>query len=176
MKSCFLNIKVKSECFFIFKFHNNRICFFALIKSECFFIFKFHNAVTSLIDLMVRSCAFPFRCFLAIWIAWKRSNRLYIWLFSCSRQASILAGSSLGNLAEHALGTRNPCHQQYTSNSHLFSYMIDYGGSAMVNSIAVVSIFSFVGWTMMCPMLPRLSYVYIGILRKSLFFSTPFPP
>ena len=31
----------------------------------------------------------------------------------------MLAGSSLGNLAERALGTRNPCHRQYTSNSHL---------------------------------------------------------
>ena len=135
------------------------------------------NIVTSLIDLMARSYAFPFRCFLAFWIAWKWSNRLCIWLFSCSRRASILVGSSLGNSAERALGTHNPCHRQYTSNSHLFSYRVDHGGSATVNSIAVVSVLSFVGLpTMICPMLPRLSYVYIDILRKSLFFPTHFPP
>ena len=138
------------------------------------------NAVISLIDLMARSYAFPFRYFLAFWIAWKRSSRLCIWLFSCSRRASMLAGLSLGNSAEHALGTRNLCHGQYTFNSHLFSYKVDHGGSAgssIVNSITVVSILSFVGLpTMMCPMLPRLSYVYIGILTKSLFFPTHFPP
>ena len=135
------------------------------------------NVVTSLIDLMARFYAFPFRCFLVFWITWKQSNRLCIWLFSCSRRASMLAGSSLGNSAEHALGTRNPCHWQYTSNSHLFSYMVDHGGSATVNSIAVVSVLSFVGLpTMMCSTLPRLLYVYIGILRKSLFFPTHFPP
>ena len=144
-------------------------------KSEIFL--SSSNTVTSLIDLMARSCAFPFRCFLAIWIAWKRSNCLCIWLFSCSRWASMLAGSSLANSAERALGTHNSCHRQYTSNSHLFSYRVDHGGSAMINSIAMVSIFSFVGLlTMMCLMLPRLSYVYIGILRKSLFFPTHFPP
>ena len=32
MKSCFLNLKAKSECFFMFKFHNNRIYFSVLIK------------------------------------------------------------------------------------------------------------------------------------------------
>ena len=135
------------------------------------------NTVILLIDLMARSCAFPFRCFLAFWIAWKWSSHLCIWLFSCSRRASMLAGSSLGNSAEHALGTRNPCHRQHTSNSHLFSYRVDHGGSATVNSIAVVSVLIFVGLpTMMCPMLPRLSYVYIGISTKSLFFPTHFPP
>ena len=135
------------------------------------------KAVTSLIDLMARSCAFPFRCFLAFWIAWKRSNRLYIWLFSCSRRASMLAGSSLGYSVERALGTYNPCHRQYTPNSHIFSYRVDHGGSATVNSIAVVSVLNFVGLpTMICPTLTRLSYVYIGILRKSLFFPTHFPP
>ena len=135
------------------------------------------NAVTSLIDLIARSCAFPFRCFLAFWIAWKWSNRLCIWLFSCSKQASMLAGSSLGNLAERDLGTHNPCHRQYTSNSHIFSYRVDHSGSATVNFIAVVSVLSFVGLpTMICSTLPRLSYVYIGILRKSLFFPTHFPP
>ena len=94
-----------------------------------------------------------------------------------SRRASMLAGSSLSNSAEHALGTHNPYHRQYTSNSHLFSYKVDHGGFATVNSIAVVSVLSFVGLsTMMCPTLPRLSYVYIGILTKSLFFPTHFPP
>ena len=135
------------------------------------------NIVISLIDLMARSCAFPFKCFLAFGIPWKRSSRLYILLFSCSRRASMLASSSLGNSAERALGTHNLCHRQYTSNSHLFSYRVDHGGSATVNSIVLVSVLSFVGLpTMMCPMLPRLSYVYIGILTKSLFFPTHFPP
>ena len=135
------------------------------------------NTITSLIDLMVHSCAFPFRCFLAFWIAWKQSNRLCIWLFSCSRQASMLAGSSLGISVERALGTHNSCHRQYTSNSHLFSYRVDHGGFATMNSIAMVSALSFVGLpTMICLTLPRLSYVYIGILRKSLFFPTHFPP
>ena len=83
------------------------------------------NAVISLIDFMARSCAFPFRCFLTFWIAWKWSSCLCIWLFSRSRWASMLAGSSLGNSAERALGTRNLCHRQYTSNSHLFSYRVD---------------------------------------------------
>ena len=150
----------------------------SLLESKKFEIsLSSSNAVTSLIDLMARSCAFTFRCFLAFLIAWKRSNRLCIWLFSCSRWASMLAGSSLGNSAEHALGTHNPCHWQYTSNSHIFSYRVDHGGFATVNSIAVISVLSFVGLpTMICLMLPRLSYVYIGILRKSLFFPTHFPP
>ena len=135
------------------------------------------NAVISFVDLMARSCIFPFRCFLAFWIVWKRSSHFCIWLVSCSRWASMLADSSLGNSAEHALGTHNPCHWQYTSNSHLFSYSVDHGGSATVNFIAMISVLSFVGLpTMMHPTLPRLSYVYIGILRKSLFFPTHFPP
>ena len=134
------------------------------------------NTVISLIDLMARSCAFLFRCFLTFWIVWKRSSCLCIWLFSCSRRASMLASLSLGSLAEHALGTRNLCHRQYTSNSHLFSYRVDHVGFATVNFIAVVSVLSFVGLpTMMCLTLPRLSYVYIGILTKSLFFPTHFP-
>ena len=67
----------------------------------------------------------------------------------------MLVGSSLGNLAKRALGTRNPCDQQHTSNSHLFSYRVDHGGSVTVNSIAVVFVLSFVGLlTMMCPTLP----------------------
>ena len=33
VKSCFLNLKAKFECFFMFKFHNERICFPTLIKS-----------------------------------------------------------------------------------------------------------------------------------------------
>ena len=96
------------------------------------------NIVISLIDLMARSCAFLFRCFLAFWIVCKRSSRLCIWLFSCSKWANMLASSSLGNSAEHALGTRSPCYRQYNSNSHLFSYRVDHGGSAVVNSIMVV--------------------------------------
>ena len=32
MKSCFLNLNAKSECFFMFEFHNNRIYFSTLIK------------------------------------------------------------------------------------------------------------------------------------------------
>ena len=89
----------------------------------------------------------------------------------------MLVGSSLGNLAECALGTRNPCHRQYTSNPHLFSYRVDHGDFATVNSVAVVFVLSFIGLpTMMCLTLPRLSYVYIGILKKSLFFPTHFPP
>ena len=150
----------------------------SLLESEKFEIsLSSSNVVTSLIDLMARSCVFPFRCFLAFWISWKWSSHLCIWLFSCSRRASMLVGSSLGNSAEHALGTRNPCHRQYTFNSHLFSYRVDHGGSATVNSIVVVFVLSFVGLpTMMCLTLPRLSYMYIGILTKSLFFPTHFPP
>ena len=150
----------------------------SLLESEKFEIsLSSSNTVISLIVMMARSCAFPFKWFLGFWIAWKRSSRLCIWLFSCSRRASMLAGSSLGNSAERALGTRNPCHQQYTFNSHLFSYRVDHGGSATVNSIVVVSVLSFVGLpNMMCPTLPRLSYMYIGILMKSLFFPTHFPP
>ena len=88
----------------------------SLLESEKFEIsLSSSNAVISLIDLMARSCAFSFRCFLAFWIVWKRSSRLCIWLFSCSRRASMLAGSSLDNSAERALGTHNPCHRQYTS-------------------------------------------------------------
>ena len=33
MKLCSLNLKAKFVCFFMFKFHNNQICFSALIKS-----------------------------------------------------------------------------------------------------------------------------------------------
>ena len=125
----------------------------------------------------VISCDFPCRCFQAFWIAWNWSSHLCIWLFSFSRRASMLIGSSLGNSAECALGTHNLCHRQYTSNSHIFSYSVDYGSSTVVNSIVVVSILSCVGLsTMMCSTLPRLPYVYIGTLIKSLFFPTHFPP
>ena len=34
VKSCFQNLNAKSECFFMFKFHNERICFSALINSN----------------------------------------------------------------------------------------------------------------------------------------------
>ena len=33
VKLCFLNLNSKSECFFVFEFHNNQIYFSALIKS-----------------------------------------------------------------------------------------------------------------------------------------------
>ena len=39
MKSCFLNLKAKSEYFFMFKFHNNRIFFFCIDKI-CFYVNK----------------------------------------------------------------------------------------------------------------------------------------
>ncbi|KAK7820013.1 hypothetical protein CFP56_039295 [Quercus suber] len=54
----------------------------------------------------------------------------------CTR-ATMLVGPSLGNSAERTLRTHNPCHRQYTSNSPLFSYKVDHGGSTTVNSIAV---------------------------------------
>ena len=89
----------------------------------------------------------------------------------------MLVGSSLGNSTNCALGTRNPCHQQYTSNSYLFLYSSNHGCSAMVNSVVVVFVLSCAGLsTMMCLMLPRFSYVYIGILTKFVFFPTHFPP
>ena len=149
----------------------------SFLKSEKYEIsLSSSNAIISLLDLMAHSCAFPFRCFQAFWIVWKRSSHLCIWLFSYLRWASMLAGSSLGNSAEHAFGTHNLCHRQYTSNSHLFSYRVNHGSSATMNSIIVVYVLSFVVLsTMMCSMLPRLLYVSIGILTKSLFFPTHFP-
>ena len=149
----------------------------SLLESEKFEIsLSLSKLVILLINLMARSCAFPDRCFLAFWTAWKWSSHLCIWLFSHLRRASMLVGSSLGNSADCALGTRNPCHRQYTSNSHLFSYSSDHGCFAMVNSVVVVSVLNYAGLlTMMCPMLPRLSYMYIVILMKSIFFPTHFP-
>ena len=89
----------------------------------------------------------------------------------------MLVGLSLDNSTDRALGTCNPCHRQYTSNSHPFSYSSDHGYSVVVNFVVVVSALSCAGLpTMMCPMLPRLSYVYIGILTKFVFFPTHFPP
>ena len=135
------------------------------------------NVVISLIDLMARSYTFPDRYFLAFWTAWKWSSFLCIWLFSYSRRVSTLVGSSLSNSADCALGTHNPCHQQYTSNSHLFSDSSDHGCFALVNFVVAVTVLNCAGLpTMMCLMLPRLSYVYIGILTKSLFFPTHFLP
>ena len=47
----------------------------------------------------------------------------------------------------------------------------------MVNSVVVVFVLNCAALlTMMCPTLPRLSYLYIGILTKFLFFPTHFPP
>ncbi|KAL0000406.1 hypothetical protein SO802_014187 [Lithocarpus litseifolius] len=54
----------------------------------------------------------------------------------------MLVGSSLGNSADRALRTRNLCHRQYSSNSHLFLYSSDHGCSAVMNSIVVVSVLS----------------------------------
>ena len=53
VKSSFLNLKAKSECFFMFKFHNNRICFSALIKSVSTLI-KFALCTSCL--LYIRIC------------------------------------------------------------------------------------------------------------------------
>ena len=49
----FLNLNAKSECFFMFKFHNNRICFSALIKSISMLI-KFALYISCL--LYIRIC------------------------------------------------------------------------------------------------------------------------
>ena len=115
------------------------------------------NGVISLIYLMAQSCAFPCRCFLAFWIAWKWSNHLCILLFSLSRQASTLVGSSLGN-SEQALRTLNPCHLQYTSNLRLLSNSIDDNGSFVVKTIVVVSVLSCLSLPIMiCPTVPRFA-------------------
>ena len=82
--------------------------------------------VISLMDLMARSCAFSLTCFLAFWIAYKWSNLCCISLFSLSRRARTFVDSSLGNSVERTFGTLNPCHLQYTSNSHCFSYNFDH--------------------------------------------------
>ena len=133
--------------------------------------------VISLMDLMARSCAFPLKCFLAFWIAWKRSILCYIWFFSLSRHANTFVDSSLGNSAKRAFGTLNPCHLQYTSNPHLFSYNFDHGYSSVVASTMVLSTPSCLGLlTMMWLTLPSLSYVHIGALTKSLFLPTHVSP
>ena len=134
--------------------------------------------VISLMDLMDRPCAFPLRCFLAFWIAWKRSSLYCIWLFSLSRRASTFVVSSLSNSTERAFGTLNQCHLQYTSNSHRFSYNFDHGWSPLVASIVVLSTPRCLGSpTMMCSTLPpSLSYVYIGALTKSCFLRTHVSP
>ena len=53
VKSCFLILKSKSECFFMFKFQNKRICFSALIKSISTLI-KFALYISCL--LYIRIC------------------------------------------------------------------------------------------------------------------------
>ena len=53
MKSCFLNLNAKSECFFMIEFHNNRIYFSALIKSVSMLI-KF--ALCTSCVLFIRIC------------------------------------------------------------------------------------------------------------------------
>ena len=133
------------------------------------------NGVISLMYSMAQSCAFPCRCFLAFWISWKLSSRL---AFDCFlfQEASTLVGSSLGN-SEHALGTLNLCHLQYTSNLHLFLYSIDDNGSFVVKIIVVVSVLSCLSLPIMIyPTLPRFSYEYIGTLTKSFFFPIHFIP
>ena len=52
VKSCFLNLNAKSECFFMFKFHNNRIYFFAFIKSVSTLI-KFSLCTSYLLYIQV---------------------------------------------------------------------------------------------------------------------------
>ena len=130
-----------------------------------------------LMDLMARSHAFPLRCFLAYWIARKWSSLCCIWLFSLSRCASTFVISCLGNSTERAFGTLNPCHLQYASNSHCFSYIFDHDCSSVVASMVVLFGLSCLGsLTMMCPMLLRRSYIYIGALIKSPFLSTYVSP
>ena len=53
LKLCSLNLKAKSVCFYMFKFHNNRICFSALIKSVSTLI-KFALCISCL--LYIRIC------------------------------------------------------------------------------------------------------------------------
>ena len=133
--------------------------------------------VISLMDLKACSCAFLLRCFLAFWIAWKRSNLRCIWLFSLLRRANTFVDSSLGNSTKRAFGTLNSCHLQYTSNSHRFSYNFNHCYSSVVASTMVLSAPSCLGsLTMMWLMLPSLSYVYIGVLTKSFFLPTYVSP
>ena len=63
VKSCFLNLKAKSECFFMFEFHNNRIYFSTLIKSVSTLIkiFPLHIMFTVYSNLLT---AFIQICFL----------------------------------------------------------------------------------------------------------------
>ena len=148
----------------------------SLLESEKFEISLLSSKfVISLIDLIARSCAFPLRCFLAFWIAWKRFSLHCILLFFLSRRASTF--TSLGNSTERAFGTLNPCHLQYTSNSHRFSYSFDHGCSPVVASTVVLSAPSCLNSpTMMCSTLPSLSCMYIGALTKSLFLRTHVSP
>ena len=53
LKLCYLNLKAKFVCFYMFKFHNNRICFSALIKSVSTLI-KFALCTSCL--LYIRIC------------------------------------------------------------------------------------------------------------------------
>ena len=148
-----------------------------LVSAKCKIFFSSSKFVISWMELMACSCAFPLKCFLAFWIAWKWCSHLCIWLFYLSRHASTFVDSTLGNSTEHAFGTLNLCHLRYTSNSHRFSYSFDHGHSSVVVSIVVLSAPSFLGSpTMMCPIPPSLSYVYIGALTKSLFFPTHVSP
>ena len=107
------------------------------------------NAVISLID--------------ASQLIGLRENGLVAFAFDCSLvqdeqvcqqvHLQVTRLSMPSELITRAIDNTPPTH---TSNSHLFSYRVNHGGSATVNSIVVVSVLSFVGLsTMMCPMLPN---------------------
>ena len=58
-KSCFLNLKAKFECFFMFKFHNNRICFcidkiYFYINKICFMYIMF-IVYSNLLTVFIKS-------------------------------------------------------------------------------------------------------------------------
>ena len=53
MKSCFQNLNAKFECFFMFKFHNEQICFFVLIKSTFSHTVYLSRALSSLMIVFV---------------------------------------------------------------------------------------------------------------------------
>ena len=52
VKSCFLNLKAKFECFFMFEFHNNQIYFSALIKCV-FTLIKFVLCTSCLLYIQI---------------------------------------------------------------------------------------------------------------------------
>ena len=146
----------------------------SLLESEKSEIsFTSSNAVTSLIDLMDRFCAFPLD---ASQLFGLHENGLIAFAFDCffvqdeqvcwQVHLQVTWLIVFQELVTHAIDSIPQTH----TSSHI-------GLTITVNSIAVVSVLSFVGLpTMTCSTLPRLLYVYIGILWKSLFFPTHFPP